>query len=310
VSDSRIAIVFPGQGSQKPGMCREIHDAFSEASAVFHEVTEATGLDLRTLCFGTDEETLRQTQNAQLALFTVSVATFRALGPAPDCVAMAGHSVGEYAALVCAGALSVADGARLVQRRGDLMARSGALRPGAMSAVLGLEDGVVEGVCQAVTTGDRVVVVANYNCPGQVVISGDPQGVEEACRLLKEAGAKRCLPLNVSGAFHSPLMKEAATAMGEALKDVRIEGSRCPVISNVTAMPGEDWPRLLERQLESPVLWTDSVREMLDMGAIEFLECGSGDVLSGLLKRISSDASGLAVNSVEAVNLARMEYVS
>lgn len=309
MSDSRIAIVFPGQGSQKPEMGKEIHDSFSDARAVFDEISSAISLDLRKLCFECDEDTLRETQNAQIALFTVSVATYRSLGTDPECVAMAGHSVGEYTALVCAGVLSVADGARLVQRRGDLMARAGKLRPGAMSAVLGLEDSEVEAACAAINRDGRVAVVANYNCPGQVVISGDAVPVDEVCSKLKEAGAKRCLPLNVSGAFHSQLMSEAAQAMRQALVSVEFRAARCPVISNVTAEPGDSWAELLQKQLESPVRWSDSVRKMVQMGATKFIECGPGDVLTGLLKRIAPESAGLALNSADAVQSALVEYV-
>lgn len=290
-------------------MGKEIHDAFADARAVFDEVSEVTGLDVRKICFETDEDTLRQTRNAQIALFTVSVATYRALGRDPDCLAMAGHSVGEYAALTCAGVLALPDGATLVQRRGDLMARSGALRPGAMAAVLGMADSDVEAVCAAVSNENSVVVVANYNCPGQVVISGDAAAVEQACAMLRDAGAKRCLPLNVSGAFHSPLMKEAAQAMGESLKRIEIAPARCPVISNVTAEPGDDWANLLQRQLESPVRWTESIRKMLDMGANAFLECGPGDVLTGLLKRIAPEALGVPIHTPEAARNALAERV-
>lgn len=286
-------------------MGKSIHDAYAEAREAFDEVGEATGLDLRSLCFESDEETLRQTQNAQIALFTVSVATFRALGDHPTATAMAGHSVGEYAALVCAGVVSVEVGARLVQRRGDLMARAGALRPGAMAAILGLGDDDVDRLCMEATTGDMAVVVANYNSPGQVVVSGDSEAVAGACELAKQAGAKRCIQLNVSGAFHSPLMKDSAAAMGEALSQASFAPSEVPVISNVTAEPGSEWATLLQRQLESPVRWAPSVLKMREMGISTFVECGSGEVLTGLLKRIDPDAKGLAVNSPEGVDSLR-----
>jgi [acyl-carrier-protein] S-malonyltransferase len=222
-------------------------------------------------------------------LFTVSVAAFRSLH-ASDAHAMAGHSVGEYAALVCSGACSLEDGARLVQRRGDLMARAGTLRPGTMAAVLGMEEDAVSDVCATVSSADACVVVANFNSPGQVVISGDVSAVSRACEELKSQGAKRCIPLNVSGAFHSPLMEDAADAMSEALRRVTFQVGNCPVVSNVTAEPGEDWATLLTKQLKSPVLWTQSVRKMLEMGVEEFVECGPGDVLCGLMKRIAADA--------------------
>lgn len=288
-------------------MGREVHDHYVSAAQVFDEVTAATGVDARKLCFETEEEALRQTQNAQLALFTASVATFRAIESKAKGVAMAGHSVGEYAALACAGVFSVSDGARLVQKRGDLMARAGTLRPGTMAAVLGLDDPKIEEICSAVSSQDKVVVVANYNSPGQIVISGDIDAVAEATKLLQEAGAKRCIPLNVSGAFHSPLMHDAAKSMGEALSQVQFAESNPAVISNVTAEPGTNWRELLERQLESPVRWTESVRKMIELGAESFVECGPGDVLTGLLRRIDSSAKGISAASAESIRTLQEE---
>lgn len=288
-------------------MGRDVHDHYESAAQVFDEVSAATGVDARKLCFETEEETLRQTQNAQLALFTASVATFRAIESKVQGVAMAGHSVGEYAALACAGVFSVADGARLVQKRGDLMARAGTLRPGTMAAVLGLDDLKIEEICSAVSSQDKVVVVANYNSPGQIVISGDIDAVAEATKLLQEAGAKRCIPLNVSGAFHSPLMHDAAKAMGEALSQVQFSEGNPAVISNVTAEPGTEWRELLERQLESPVRWTESVRKMIELGADTFVECGPGEVLTGLLRRIDPSAKGISAASAESIRTLQEE---
>jgi [acyl-carrier-protein] S-malonyltransferase len=291
-------------------MGRDAHDNYESAAQVFDEVTAATGIDARKLCFETDEDTLRQTQNAQIALFTSSVATFRAIQPKAKGVAMAGHSVGEYAALACAGVISVADGAKLVQKRGDLMARAGTLRPGTMAAVLGLDDNKIEEICAALSSPRKVVVVANYNSPGQVVISGDIDAVADATKLLQDAGAKRCIPLNVSGAFHSPLMHDAARAMGDALGQVAFSKSDPAVISNVTAEPGADWRELLERQLESPVRWTESVRKMIELGADTFVECGPGDVLTGLLRRIDGSAKGISAASAESIRTLREELLT
>lgn len=301
-----IAAMFPGQGSQQPGMGKALAESHTAAMEVFDLVSEATGRDLRSICWETDAETLRQTENAQLALFTVSVAAYRAATEASEFIPLvgAGHSVGEYAALAASGVLDLSDAARLVQRRGDLMARAGKLAQGTMAAVLGLEDEVVERVCAEVSTEAEPVVAANYNSPGQVVISGAVSAVGLACERLKEAGAKRCLPLNVSGAFHSPLMQEAAEAMGEALRQVEFRPGTFTVVSNVLAKPVEDvsaWPELLTRQLAEPVRWTASVLSMRQLGARLFVEFGVGAVLCGLVKRALEDAEALVVESPETL---------
>ena len=290
-----IAVVFPGQGSQKPGMGRELVESSPAASAVFDAVSAATGLDLRRICWELDEETLRQTQNAQIALYAAGVAAYKALAEQkPDLAvrAFAGHSIGEYAALASAGAVSIEDGARLVHRRGELMAASGEKQPGSMAAILGLERDALEAVCEA-TAG--VVVIANDNCPGQLVISGEVDAVKLACENATAAGAKRALPLNVSGAFHSPLMAEPAAEMGKALGAVTFEPSSVPVVSNVLASPGADWRDLLETQLKSPVQWTESMQYLVGEGLTTLIECGSGEVLCGLMKRISRDVQSLVV---------------
>ncbi|MCX7800040.1 MAG: ACP S-malonyltransferase [Fimbriimonadales bacterium] len=302
-----FAVVFPGQGSQKPGMGRELHDAFASARNVFDQVSEAIGSDVRAVCFEMDEHTLRQTQNAQIALYACGVAAFEAFreagGPQPDLAA--GHSIGEYAALAAAGIVSVGDGARLVAARGRVMAESGRERPGGMAAVLGLERERLEEVCREASSGGEVVVVANDNCPGQLVVSGDKAAVERACTLATQAGAKRAIPLNVSGAFHSPLMEEPARRMGEALRTVAFgPGNGTRVVGNVEADANDDparWPELLEAQLRRPVRWTESVRRMLELGASAFVECGVGDVLTGLLRRIDRDAKGLRASDPETV---------
>lgn len=280
-------------------MGRELFDGREAARSVFERVASATGVDTRKLCFETDEETLRQTENAQLALFTTSVAAFEALkaaAPSATFSAAAGHSVGEYAALAAAGLLPVEDLARLVQIRGQLMAGAGKEQPGTMAAVLGLEFADLKKVCDE---AGGVVVIANDNCPGQLVISGDVEAVGRAGSLATERGAKRVLPLNVSGAFHSPLMEGPARRMGEALEGIEFTPVEdFPVYANVTAEPMTDverWPRLLEQQLHSPVLWTDTVNNMIRDGVTTFVECGSGEVLSGLIKRISKEVRTLRV---------------
>ncbi|HWP30256.1 MAG TPA: ACP S-malonyltransferase [Fimbriimonadales bacterium] len=307
-----LAVLFPGQGSQTPGMGRDFYENSEIAREIFEIVKEATGITVASLCFQSDEEKLRETQNAQIALFTTSVATYKTWEEAqkerkqifaPIC--MAGHSVGEFSALTCAGYLSIEDGARLVQKRGDLMARAGALRVGAMAAVIGLPDDAVEKVCQRISVPGREVVPANYNCPGQVVISGDRPAVVEAMDKLIELGG-RCVPLNVSGAFHSPLMKEAQEAFRTALEGVHFlkPHREIPVVSNVTATPVDDpeaWKELLEQQLVSPVLWAESMRTMERMGAEIFIECGPGKVLCGLLRRTLSSAKCFSLSKYEDI---------
>lgn len=302
-----IVFVFPGQGSQRPGMGQALVERFPTASAVFDEVSEATGLDLRELCFRTDEDTLRQTQNAQIALYTAGVAAAAAMQEAAPHVvpgAFAGHSVGEYTALAVAGAVSVPDGARLVQRRGELMAASGLERPGTMAAILGLERDALSDVCASVPAEHGVAVIANDNCPGQLVISGDVAAVHDAGERAKAAGAKRVMPLNVSGAFHSPLMEGPSHAMGEALRKVGWHAPTAPVIANVTAEPvttAEPWPQLLEQQLRAPVRWTESVLALAALEATHQIELGAGDVLTKLVKRIVGEIEAVAVHDPETL---------
>jgi [acyl-carrier-protein] S-malonyltransferase len=302
-----IAVVFPGQGSQKPGMGKALYEARSEARQVFDLVAKATGVDTAKLCFETDEETLRQTQNAQLALYTCGVAAWTCLHAHIQGIvtidAFAGHSVGEYAALAASGTVSVDEGARLVQTRGEIMARAGESRPGTMAAVLGLERAELDAICQSV---DGIVVVANDNCPGQLVISGEVEAVRLAGEAATAKGAKRVLPLNVSGAFHSPLMDESAVEMRKALDAATFaQGGR--MFSNVTAQPvvqNSKWPELLEQQLKSPVRWTETIQNMLNEGIDTYIESGVGDVLSGLIRRIERETKTLRVNDLDSVEAA------
>lgn len=285
----------------------ELFDLGGPARAIFDEISQVAGRDIARLCRESDQETLRRTENAQIALYACGVAAWRELEPrvgrqAPQ--AMAGHSVGEYAALACAGVLSVADGARLVKRRGEIMAAAGKERPGTMAAVLGLGSDALEAVCSEASQPGSVVVIANDNCPGQLVISGDEEAVARASEAAKLGGAKRVLALNVSGAFHSPLMKEAAEEMAEALKGVEWRQSHLPVVSNVTAEPvltPSLWPDLLERQLRSSVRWTESVLAMVGTGVTTFVECGSGEVLGGLIRRIDGGSLTLAAGDRESL---------
>jgi [acyl-carrier-protein] S-malonyltransferase len=278
-----IAALFPGQGSQTPGMGKALVEASETAKSVFESVSSATGIDLEKVCFELDEESLRQTDNAQIALFTVGVASYTVyleLGGKKAAI-FAGHSIGEYAALVASGVLGISDGAKLVQKRGELMAQA---KSGGMSAVLGLDITAIESVLKDI---EGTVVVANDNCPGQVVISGSKDAVDKASPALVEAGAKRVLPLNVSGAFHSPLMQDASEEFERAVRDLQFKSGR--VFSNVTAHEIADpaeWNYLLPQQLRGRVRWTESVQNMISAGVTEFIEFGAGEVLCGMLKRI------------------------
>jgi [acyl-carrier-protein] S-malonyltransferase len=297
-----IAVVFPGQGSQRPGMGKELAE-LHPGKTVFGEVSDAVGTDVLRLCTESDEDTLRQTQNAQLALFTCGMAAYAVIADqlSASVAAMAGHSVGEYAAVAAAGAVSIADAARLVKRRGELMAQSGVTAPGTMAAVLGLERDALHEVCEQT---EGIVVIANDNCPGQLVISGQVEAVKRASEGAVAKGAKRVLPLNVSGAFHSPLMASGAKELALALASVSWSQPRVPVFSNVTAQPvqsASEIPELLSRQLESPVRWTESVLAMRAAGIERFVECGAGEVLIGLLKRIDREAKGVAVHDLATV---------
>ncbi len=302
-----VALVFPGQGSQSPGMGQELFEVRSEAREVFELVTSITGVDMAQLCFKASENELRKTENAQLALFTTSVAAAKCLqshlAGQVRIAGFAGHSVGEYAALAVSGMLSIADGARLVQRRGLLMAQAGQAAPGMMAAVLGLSKDVLQGLLSQI---DGIVVIANDNCPGQLVLSGEVEAVQSACQLASANGAKRVLPLNVSGAFHSPLMDQAAKELFEGLDDLEFQSPTAggPIYSNVTAeavgrptaMKG-----LLQEGLKSTVKWTELVQNMIRDEMTTFVECGTGSVLSGLIKRISSEASCLRVTDLDSL---------
>lgn len=280
-------------------MGRAFYDQSDAVRGLFGRIGQAVGQSIEALCFDTDEERLRDTRNAQLALYACGMAAFtflRESQPQLNVRAVAGHSIGEYTALAASGVLGIEEGARLVQRRGELMARSGAERPGTMAAVLGMDAAIVREQC---ARASGCVVMANDNAPGQVVISGELDAVAAAGALCKEHGAKRVLPLNVSGAFHSPLMDEAAREMSASLRQSAFSASGMAVYSNVTASRVEDpaaWPDLLARQLHSPVRWTEEVRAMLSDGVALFIECGPGEVLTGLLKRIDPGAAGFALN--------------
>lgn len=285
---NKTAFVFPGQGAQYVGMGKDLYDNYPLARELMLRANEELGFAITDIMFEGSEEDLRQTRVTQPAIFLHSVVACRLMTKLrPDMVA--GHSLGEFSALVIAGALDMGDGLRLVSQRAQAMQEACELCPGTMAAVLGLPDDKVAEVCGSV---EDVVVAANYNCPGQVVISGSLSGVELACRALKEAGAKRALKLPVSGAFHSPLMQPAAERLQKAIMDTSFYTPIFPIYQNVSARAEKNkhiiQKQLLE-QLTSPVRWTQSVQQMVADGATMFYEFGPGDVLKGLIRKINSD---------------------
>lgn len=292
-----LALIFPGQGSQAVGMAASLAARSRAAADVLAEADEILGFALSRLMREGPEEELTETKNAQPAILVHSVAVLRAVGDRLGPVAFAaGHSLGEFSAHVAAGTLSFEDALRTVRLRGELMWTAGLERPGAMAAVLGLSDAEVEALCARVRAG--TCRPANFNAEGQVVISGDAAGVEEGMALAKEAGAKRVMPLKVSGAFHSPLMEPAAAGLREHLARVRFRDPSFPVVSNVTAAPltrAEDARELLVRQLTSPVRWSASIATMVAAGVDRFFEVGPGRVLTTLNKRNAPSASSTAL---------------
>ncbi len=289
------AYIFPGQGSQFKGMGHDLYQQSEQAKSLMDQADQILGFSLTNTMFtGTDEE-LKQTNVTQPAIFLHSVAmalTADTFAPDRFGVSMvAGHSLGEFSALVAAGALSFEDGLRLVAQRADAMQRACELNPSTMAAILGLPDAIIEQICEEVNgeTGE-IVVPANYNCPGQVVISGSNEGIRVACERLKAAGAKRALPLPVGGAFHSPLMEPARADLAQAIENTPFQSPCCPIYQNVNAQPSTDVPTIkanLIAQLTAPVRWTQSVEAMAADGATTFTECGPGKVLQGLVKKIA-----------------------
>ncbi|NNK88904.1 MAG: ACP S-malonyltransferase [Flavobacteriaceae bacterium] len=284
------AYIFPGQGAQFPGMGLDLYEHSSEAQHLFEEANDILGFCITDIMFEGTAEDLRQTKVTQPAIFLHSVILSRVLGDTfkPDMVA--GHSLGEFSALVANGSLSFEDGLSLVAKRASAMQKACEMRPGTMAAVLGLDDDIVEKVC-AMTDG--IVVAANYNCPGQLVISGEVSAVEHACETLKEEGARRALMLPVGGAFHSPLMEPAREELAEAIEHTNFNKPNCPIYQNVSARAVTDEHEVranLIAQLTAPVRWTQSVQTMITDGALHFTEVGPGKVLQGLVKKIDREA--------------------
>jgi [acyl-carrier-protein] S-malonyltransferase len=304
MSAPKIAFCFPGQGSLEAGMGREIAYAVPEAMDVYRRGSEASGLDLARLCFEAPEEELVQTEVQQPALVATSLAVLAALraeGYSPDFVV--GHSVGEFAALAAAQALSTDDAIRLVRQRGLAMAEAARENPGSMAAILGLEDSVVEGLCARIAN----VWPANYNCPGQIVISGQSLSVDECCDEAQREGARRTVKLRVSGAFHSPLVARAAEHLRPALERAKFADPVAPFMSTVTAKiePAQKMAALLVDQLTAPVKFTQAARELMRQGVKVFVEVGPGNVLTGLLKRIDRSVKAIPVGDLASLEKLR-----
>lgn len=297
-AEQKFAYVFPGQGSQWVGMGHDLYVNSAKARAVFEEADSVLGFALSRICFEGPEDVLRQTVNAQPAIMTVSIAylqTSPQIQDRPQPSFLAGHSLGEYTALIPAGALSFADALRLARERGRLMQEAGDRTSGGMLAVIGLDEASVLSVCR-----DTGMEIANINCPGQIAISGPTPALDKATQLAKERGAQRVVPLPVSGAFHSRLMQPAADGMAQAVSSLQFRDAAVPIVANTTAQPvtsGQALKAELLNQLCHSVLWQKSVEWMLKEGALEFIEVGPGQVLTGLIKRITKEARAISTEA-------------
>ena len=283
------AFVFPGQGSQFVGMGKDLYENNATAKSLFDKADEILGFKITDIMFAGTDEQLKQTNVTQPAVFLHSVITAICLGEEFNPSMVAGHSLGEFSALVAAGAISFEDGVKLVAARANAMQKACESNPGLMAAIIGLPDEKVEEVCAQVSADGEVVVAANYNCPGQLVISGAVDAINKACELLKAAGAKRALPLKVGGAFHSPLMQPAKDELQAAIEKTQFSTPKCPVYQNVDGKPHTDAEEIktnLIAQLTSSVRWTSSVQNMIADGADDFTECGPGKALQGMIGRI------------------------
>ena len=283
------AFVFPGQGSQFVGMGKDLYETSPLAKELFDKADEILGFKITDIMFAGTDEQLKETKVTQPAVFLHSVISALCLGDDFAPAMVAGHSLGEFSALVASGALGFEDGLRLVAARANAMQKACEANPGTMAAIIGLSDEKVEEICAEVSKNGKLVIPANYNCPGQLVISGDVEAVNEACEKLKEAGAKRALPLKVGGAFHSPLMQPAKDELQKAIENTTISAPKCPVYQNVDAKPHTDAADIkanLIAQLTSPVRWTKSVQNMIADGADDFTECGPSKALQGMIGRI------------------------
>jgi len=307
----KIAFVFPGQGAQAVGMGRDIYEADAAAKQLFDRADAALGYSLSSIIFEGPDSELKITYHTQPALLTTSVAyleLFKAKGVKPDYVA--GHSLGEYSALVAAGVLGFEDAVRTVRARGEFMEQAVPSGQGAMAAVLGGEREALQQLCEAISREIGVVELANLNCPGQIVVSGSKEGVQALVERGKEAGAKRVIPLEVSGPFHSSLMKPASEQLAGVLSELEMSPASTPVVANVTARPVQDPAEirdLLVEQVHSSVLWEDSVAWLIEQGVDTFVEIGSGTVLAGLIKKIDRSVKVYGINSKEALDQFQLE---
>jgi [acyl-carrier-protein] S-malonyltransferase len=299
---TKTAFIFPGQGSQFVGMAKDLYDNYSEIKNIYRIADEIMSTDFSNICFYGPEEKLKQTKYTQPAIFVHSIAVLKLLKQKGVTLsASAGHSLGEYSALVAAGALTFEDGLQLVKIRGELMQQAGLDQPGTMAAIIGLEPDVIQNVCKNI---DGIVQPANFNSPGQVAISGEVDAVRKAMEKLKEAGAKKVVELVVSGAFHSPLMESAQKGLSEALKKVEINDADIPVYANVTALPvtkKDEIKDLLYKQLTHPVRWMEIYSNMTNDGFDDFIELGPGKVLTGLGKRINREVNCKAIGTIEGI---------
>ncbi|MEM7100366.1 MAG: ACP S-malonyltransferase [Pseudomonadota bacterium] len=301
-----IAAIFPGQGAQSVGMLADVAEEFPEVLNTFAKASEVLGFDVWSMVQTGPSEVLSQTENTQPILLTASAAlweVWQSSGQTPDFVA--GHSLGEYSALVCAGAMSLEEGVALVRKRGELMEAAVPRGQGAMAAIMGLDDDAIAGCCDA---ADGVVAPANFNAPGQIVIAGAAEAVAQAAQACKDAGAKRAVMLDVSGPFHSPLMGAAKDEFAQALGQVALTMPTIPIVQNVTARVAQDLEQLKENlldQIAAPVLWSKSVQQMVDLGVDSFVECGPGNVLAGLVRRISKVTPTAATATVDAMEALR-----
>ena len=292
------AFVFPGQGSQFVGMGKDLYESNATAKQLFDKADEILGFKITDIMFsGTDDE-LKQTKVTQPAVFLHSVISALCMESGEEASMVAGHSLGEFSALVYSGALSFEDGLRLVAARANAMQKACEANPGTMAAIIALPDDKVEEICAEVSKEGKVVVPANFNCPGQLVISGEVDAINEACERMKAAGAKRALPLKVGGAFHSPLMQTAKEELQEAIEGTNFSTPKCPVYQNVDAKPHTNPAEIkanLIAQLTSSVRWTESVKNMIADGADDFTECGPGKALQGMIARIDRNVAAHGV---------------
>ncbi|MBU9720383.1 MULTISPECIES: ACP S-malonyltransferase [Bacillaceae] len=304
----KIALLFPGQGSQQVGMGKELAEAYDESMQIYREADKVLGESFSELIFSGEDETLKRTENTQPALLTTSISIWEILkGHGVEAQYAAGHSLGEYSALVASGSISFADACLAVRKRGQWMEEAVPAGKGTMAAVLGMEREDLVSVTKEASETAGAVQPANFNSPGQIVISGTVEGVKAASNLAKERGAKRVIPLSVSGPFHSSLMEPAAENMKDHLKNVKIQEPQMTVIANVTGekvTDPESIRQLLYEQIYSPVLWEDSVRKLVDEGVDTFLELGPGKVLSGLVKKVNRRATVLPVYDIETLEKA------